>query len=70
MNTWQFVDGDIVLSSDNEEDMNMANEWIIGLTQAIREQVMEEINGRNELSDGYITKYELAEQPELPEVPC
>ena len=63
MNTWQFVDGDIVLSSDNEEDMKMANQWIIGLTQAIRAQVMEEINGRTELSDGY-------EQPELPEVPC
>ncbi len=61
MNTWQFVDGDIVLSSDNEEDMKMANEWIIGLTQAIREQVMEEINGRT--NDG-------PEQLELPEVPC
>jgi len=63
MNTWQFVDGDIVLSSDDEEQMVMANQWIIGLTQAIRAQVMEEVNGRNELSDG-------AEQLELPEVPC
>lgn len=63
MNTWQFVDGDIVLSSDNEEQMVMANQWIVGLTQAIRAQVMEEIqNGRTELSD--------YEQPELPEVPC
>jgi hypothetical protein len=70
MNTWQFVDGDIVLSSDDEEQMVMANQWIVGLTQAIRAQVMEEVNGRNELSDGYITKYELAEQPEQPEVPC
>jgi hypothetical protein len=68
MNTWQFVDGDIVLSSDNEEDMKMANEWIIGLTQAIRAQVMEEINnGRTELSDNQSST---AEQLELPEVPC
>jgi len=63
MNTWQFVNGDIVLSSDDQEQMVMANQWIVGLTQAIRAQVMEEINGRNELSDGY-------QQPELPEVPC
>jgi hypothetical protein len=64
MNTWQFVDGDIVLSSDNEEQMVMANQWIVGLTQAIRAQVMEEINGGSNIStDGY-------EQPELPEVPC
>ena len=61
MNTWQFVDGDIVLSSDNEEQMVMANQWIIGLTQAIRAQVMEEVNGRN--ING-------PEQLELPEVPC
>jgi len=64
MNTWQFVDGDIVLSSDDQEQMIMANQWIVGLTQAIRQQVMEEIqNGRNELSNEF-------EQPELPEVPC
>lgn len=64
MNTWQFVDGDIVLSSDDQEQMVMANQWIVGLTQAIRAQVMEEINnGRNELSNEF-------EQPELPEVPC
>lgn len=63
MNTWQFVDGDIVLSSEDEEQMVMANQWIVGLTQAIRAQVMEEINGRNELSNEF-------EQPELPEIPC
>lgn len=64
MNTWQFVDGDIVLSSDDEEQMVMANQWIVGLTQAIRAQVMEEINnGRTELSNEF-------EQLELPEVPC
>lgn len=68
MNTWQFVDGDIVLSSDDEEQMVMANQWIVGLTQAIRAQVMEEINnGRTELSDNQSST---AEQLELPEVPC
>lgn len=64
MNTWQFVDGDIVLTSEDQQQLEMANQWIFGLTQAIRAQVMEEINnGRNELSNEF-------EQPELPEVPC
>jgi hypothetical protein len=61
MNTWAFVDGDIVLTSEDEEQMKMANEWIYGLTQAIRAQVMEEINGRTNNEP---------EQLELPEVPC
>ena len=61
MNTWAFVDGDIILTSEDEEQMKMANEWIYGLTQAIRAQVMEEINGRN---------VNEPEQLELPEVPC
>ncbi len=61
MNTWQFLDGDIILTSEDEEQMKMANEWIYGLTQAIRAQVMEEINGRN---------VNEPEQLELPEVPC
>ena len=61
MNTWAFVDGDIILASLDEEQMKMANEWIYGLRQAIRAQVMEEINGRT--NDG-------PEQLELPEVPC
>ena len=61
MNTWAFVDGDIILTSLDEEQMKMANEWIYGLRQAIRAQVMEEINGRT--NDG-------PEQLELPEVPC
>jgi hypothetical protein len=64
MNTWQFIDGDIILSSEDEEQMQLANQWILNLVSAIRLQVIEEIeNGRNELSNGY-------EQPELPEVPC
>ena len=61
MNTWKFIDGDIILSSDDQEQMVMANQWIVGLTQAIRAQVMEEVNGRTN------NEYE---QPELPEVPC
>lgn len=61
MNTWQFLDGDIVLTSEDEEQMKMANNWIYGLRQAIRAQVMEEVNGRT--NHGF-------EQPELPEVPC
>ena len=61
MNTWAFVDGDIVLTSEDEEQMKMANEWIYGLRQAIRAQVMEEINGRTNNEP---------EQFELPEVPC
>jgi len=61
MNTWQFVDGDIVLTSEDQQQLEMANQWIIGLTQAIRAQVMEEVNGRT--NDG-------PEQLELPEVPC
>ena len=61
MNTWQFLDGDIILTSEDEEQMKMANEWIYGLRQAIRAQVMEEINGRTN---------DEPEQLELPEVPC
>lgn len=62
-NTWYFQDGDIVLSSEDPEQLQLANEWILALTQAIRVQTMEEIqNGRTDLSD--------YEQPELPEVPC
>lgn len=68
MNTWQFIDGDIVLSSDDQEQMQQAGQWIINLTEAIKAQALQEIalayeeanNGRTELSD----------QSELPEVPC
>ena len=61
MNTWAFVDGDIILTSEDEEQMKMANAWIYGLRQAIRAQVMEEINGRTNNEP---------EQLELPEVTC
>ena len=60
-NTWSFVDGDIVLSSDDPEQIQLANEWIAGLTNAIKIQTLQEVeNGRTNISD----------QPELPEVPC
>lgn len=69
-NTWKFVDGDIVLSSDDNDQMLQAGQWIINLTEAIKAQALQEIalayeeanNGRTELSD--------FEQPELPEIPC
>jgi hypothetical protein len=64
MNTWQFIDGDIVLSSEDEEQMQLANQWIMNLVSAIRLQVIEELeNGRSVVSNEY-------QQPELPEVPC
>jgi len=61
MNTWSIVDGDIVLSSEDQEQLEFANQWIAGLVNAIKLQTIEELeNGRTNLSD----------QPELPEVPC
>ena len=60
MNTWKFYNNDIFLESYDPEQLEMANQWIVRLREAIREQVMEEINGGNELSNGY-------EQSELPE---
>ena len=59
MNTWHFQDGDIILSSDDQEQLQLANQWIVSLREAIRLQTMEEVNGRTELSDN-----------EQPEVPC
>lgn len=53
MNTWQFIDGDIILSSDDEEQMKLAGEWIIALSNAIRLQVLEEVkNGRTNNESG------------------
>ena len=64
MNTWSIVDGDIVLSSEDQEQMEFANAWILNLVQAIRLQVIEELqNGRTDISNE-------SEQPEQPEVPC
>jgi hypothetical protein len=62
MNTWSIIDGDIVLSSDNEAEMQFANGWILHLVQQIRQQTIEELeNGRT--NNG-------PEQLELPEVTC
>jgi hypothetical protein len=61
MNTWSIIDGDIVLSSDDEEQLQFANQWIVGLVNTIKLQTMEELqNGRTDISD----------QPELPENDC
>ena len=63
-NTWEFINGDVFLKSDDENQLKLADMWIKNLVQAVRIQVLQEVvNGRNELSTGY-------EQPELPEVPC
>lgn len=59
-NKWFIYGGDIILQSEDQEQLEFANAWIVALKEAIREQVMEELNGGNELSNGY-------EQPELPE---
>jgi hypothetical protein len=62
-NKWFIYGGDIILQSEDQEQLEFANAWIVALREAIREQMMEELNGGNELSNGY-------EQPELPEVTC
>jgi hypothetical protein len=59
-NKWFIYGGDIILQSEDQEQLEFANAWIVALREAIREQLMEELNGGNELSNGY-------EQPELPE---
>jgi hypothetical protein len=59
-NKWFIYGGDIILQSEDQEQLEFANAWIVALREAIREQLMEELNGGNELSNGY-------EQPELSE---
>ena len=59
-NKWFIYNGDIILQSEDQEQLEFANQWIVALKEAIREQLMEELNGWNELSNGY-------EQSELPE---
>jgi hypothetical protein len=59
-NKWFIYNGDIILQSEDQEQLEFANAWILFLKEAIRQQLMEELNGGNELSNGY-------EQPELPE---
>jgi hypothetical protein len=59
-NKWFIYNGDIILQSEDQEQLEFANQWIVALKEAIRQQLMEELNGGNELSNGY-------QQPELPE---
>lgn len=61
MNTWMFYNNDIFLMSSDPQQLEMANQWIARLKEAIRYQVMEEVNGgtTNEL-----------DRNELPEVTC
>ena len=59
-NKWFIYNGDIILQSEDQEQLEFANAWILFLKEAIRQQLMEELNGGNELSNGY-------EQSELPE---
>lgn len=43
-NKWFFYNGDIILQSEDQEQLEMANQWIAGLKEAIKAQTMEEIN--------------------------
>jgi len=51
MNTWMFYNNDIFLQSDDPEQLEMANQWIVRLREAIREQLEEEYYGRNNTPD-------------------
>jgi hypothetical protein len=58
MNTWKFYNNDIFLESDDPEQLEMANQWIVRLKEAIRDQMEEENNGRTNTSEG-ITRDDL-----------
>jgi len=58
MNTWKFYNNDIFLESDDPEQLEMANQWIVRLREAIRDQMEEENNGRTNTSEG-ITRDDL-----------
>lgn len=51
MNTWKFYNNDIFLESDDPEQLEMANQWIVRLKQAIRDQMEEENYGRTNTPD-------------------
>jgi len=51
MNTWKFYNNDIFLESDDPEQLEMANQWVVALKQAIRDQMEEENNGRTNTSN-------------------
>jgi hypothetical protein len=71
MNTWSIVDGDIVLSSEDQEQMEFANAWILNLVQAIRLQVIEELqNGRTDISDDTKGTNSEEDSGNPSEVPC
>ena len=52
MNTWMFYNNDIILQSEDPEQLEMANQWIVRLKEAIRDQMEEENNGRTNTSEG------------------
>jgi len=58
MNTWMFYNNDIILQSEDPEQLEMANQWIVRLKEAIRDQMEEENNGRKNTSEG-ITRDDL-----------
>ena len=58
MNTWMFYNNDIILQSEDPEQLEMANQWIARLKEAIRDQMEEENNGRTNTSEG-ITRDDL-----------
>ena len=58
MNTWMFYNNDIILQSEDPEQLEMANQWIARLKEAIRDQMYEENNGRTNTSEG-ITRDDL-----------
>lgn len=59
-NTWQFIEGQLILNSDNPDQLQLVNQYMDGFVKDIRIQIMEEmINGRTNVSNQY-------EQPELP----
>ncbi len=71
MNTWSIIDGDIVLSSEDQEQLEFANQWIAGLVNAIKLQTIEELqNGRNELSDNTKGTDSAEDHGNPTEVPC
>jgi hypothetical protein len=51
MNTWMFYNNDIILMSSDPEQLEMANQWIVRLKEAIRDQMEEENNGRTNTPD-------------------
>jgi len=51
MNTWMFYNNDIFLMSSDPQQLEMANQWIARLKEAIRDQVEEEYYGLTNTPD-------------------